>query len=188
MKNFKIHLVMIFLFNFIIVFNFAQSQMIANITEDVETEFGTYHPYSVSFSPNVPTFSVEADFGNVTNFEGMNCVFNSVDSAFLFQNHFAVKRSRYKQLFDVYNDCTWDGIPIFVTTDAVLHIYHVLFDHFLSEIEMQRFVASLKLMTDVLIDGTESAMNEANLALTQEALKRNLAFLYVAKKNVGSIF
>ena len=160
----------------------TNAQMIANISEDVQTDFGVYQPITVEFTPSIPSFTVAPDFSNVTNFYHLADYLNSTDSVFLNQNHFAVKRSRYKQLFDIYNDCTWDGTPIFVTTDAVLHIYHVLFDHFLSEIEMQRFVASLNLMTDVLIDGTESAMNEANLAITQEALNRNLAFLYVAKK------
>jgi len=158
-----------------------KAQMIAEITEDVQTDFGLYQPIPVEVSPSVPSFDLAPDFSNVMNYAHLSCLFNATDTTFLQRNHFAVKRSRYKQLFDIYNDCTWDGTPIFVTTDAVLHIYHVLFDHFLSEIEMQKFVVSLNLMTDVLIDGTQSAMNEANRAITQEALTRNLAFLCVAK-------
>jgi hypothetical protein len=167
---------------FMILTSSVNAQMIAEITENVQTDFGVYQPIAVEFTPAVPPITVEPDFSNVTNFSRLSHFINTTDSAYLHRNHFAVKKSQFKQLFDVYNDCTWDGTPIFVTTDAVLHIYHVLFDFFLSEIEMQKFVASLDMMTDVLIDETESVMNDANLATTQEALNRNLAFLYVAKK------
>jgi len=167
---------------FVIIISSANAQMIAEITKNVQTEFGTYHPYSVSFTPNVPTFSVEPDFNNVVNFENFKSVFNSVDSAFLFQNHFVVKKCRYQQLYDLYNMATWGGEPIFVTTDAVLHIYHVLFDHFLSEIELQKFVATLNDMTEALIIETQSQFNQSSQAEVKEATRRNLAFLYVAKK------
>jgi len=160
----------------------AQSQMIATITEDVETNFGTYHPIHVNFNPNVPAFIVQPDFSNVANFSQFEWMINSVDSALLLQNHFTVKKSQYQQLYDIYNICTWDGTPLFVTSDAVLHIYHVLFDYFLSQIEMQKFVTTLNDLTEVLIQHTESHKNQVNSPLAKEAAKRNLAYLYVAKK------
>ena len=160
----------------------AQSQMIATITEDVETNFGTYHPIPINFSPQVPNFTVEPDFSNVANFSKFEGMFNSVDTALLLKNHFTVKKSQYQQLYDIYNKCTWHGTPLFVTSDAVLHIYHVLFDYFLSQIEIQKFVTTLNDLTEVLIQHTESQMNQINSSLAKEAAKRNLAFLYVAKK------
>lgn len=160
----------------------AQSQMIATITEAVETNFGTYHPISVNFNPQVPNFTVEPDFSNVANFSQFEWMINAVDSSLLLRNHFTVKKSRYQQLYDIYNICTWDGTPLFVTSDAVLRIYHVLFDYFLSQIEMQKFVTTLNDMTDALIQQTESQMNQLSSPLAKEAAKRNLAYLFVAKK------
>jgi len=157
-------------------------QMLATITEDIVTEFGTYHPIAVNFTAQVPAFSFKPDFGDVNNFEQVSWNFNGIDSALLRANHFTVKKSQYKQLFDVYNSCTWNGTPIFVTSDAVLHIYHVLFDHFLSQIEMQKFVTNLNDLTEVLIQQTESQSNQLNSSLAKEAAKRNRAYLYVAKK------
>ena len=125
----------------------AQSQMIATITEAVETNFGIYHPIPVNFNPQVPNFIVEPDFSNVVNFSQFELWIEPVDSSLLINNHFAVKKSSYKQLYDIYNVCTWNGMPIFVTSDAVLHIYHVLFGHFLSQIELQKFVTTLNDLT-----------------------------------------
>ncbi|MBL7136706.1 MAG: DUF3160 domain-containing protein [Candidatus Marinimicrobia bacterium] len=160
----------------------AQSQMIANITDDVQTDFGIYHPYLANFIPDVPTFSVEADFSNVSNFSMIEWMINSTDSTLLVQNHFTVKKSRHKQLYDIYNDCTWNGMPIFVTTDAVLHTYHVLFDRFLSEIEVQKFIEMLDLLTETLVNQTESVFTQSTKPEAKEAARRNLAFLCVAKK------
>ncbi len=158
------------------------AQMIATITEDVETDFGIYHPYSAEFTPDVPLFTVESDFSNVENFSHLYAGFSAIDSSLLLKNHFTVKKSQYTQMYDVYNSCTWDGIPIFVTTDAVLHTYHVLFDRFLAELEMQVFVPALELLSETLINETQTVFLEATTPETREAARRNLAFLYVSQK------
>jgi hypothetical protein len=160
----------------------AHAQMIANITEDVPTDFGTYHPYAANFTPMVPRFTVASDFSNVSNYQEMSGLFNSKDEDLLQQNHFTVKKSQYQQLFDIYNLCTWDEIPIFVTTDAVLHTYHTLFDRLLAEIEMHYFVNTLNRFTETLINQTTSQLPQTDKTLTTEAAYRNLAFLCVAAK------
>ncbi|MDZ7291691.1 MAG: DUF3160 domain-containing protein [candidate division KSB1 bacterium] len=159
----------------------VKSQMLAQITEAVETDFGWYHPYAATFVPNVPAFSVKPDFSNVVNFSNQ-WGFSATDSTLLLQNHFTVKKSQYQQLYDIYNACTWNGMPIFVTTDAVLHTYHVLFDRFLAEIEVRKFVEALFLLTETLIDSTQSVFTQSTKSETREAAHRNLAFLCVAKK------
>jgi hypothetical protein len=160
----------------------THAQMIANITEDVSTDFATYHPYSANFTPMVPSFTVVSDFSNVSNYQEMSHLFNSKDEDLLRQNHFTVKKSQYQQLFDIYNLCTWDSIPIFVTTDAVLHTYHTLFDRLLAEIEIQYFVNTLNRFTETLINETTSQLPQTDKALTTQAAYCNLAFLCVAAK------
>ncbi|MFB0517382.1 MAG: DUF3160 domain-containing protein, partial [Candidatus Neomarinimicrobiota bacterium] len=159
-----------------------QAQMLADITSDVETEFGTYHPYLVEVIPSLETYAVEPDFSNVDDFARFAGTFNSIDSTLLLQNHFTVRRGKYQQLYDIYNSCTWDGVPIFVTTDAVLHTYHVLFDRFLAEIEIQHFVEMLGLMTDALLDSTQSVFEQSTQPEAQGAARRNLAFLSVTAR------
>lgn len=160
----------------------VHSQMIVTISNDVETNFGTYHPIQVEFTPSVPEFTLDPDFKNVENFENLKWFFTSSDVDMLSRNYFTVKKSQYKQLYDIYNGCTWNGTPIFVTTDAVLHTYHVLFDYFLAEIEIQKFVDTLNKMTDALIDYTESEINNLSVPEARESARRNLAYFYVAKK------
>ena len=176
--------VLYLLFLLIIFFrvSVAQTQMIANITHDIQTDFATYHPYPADFTPAVPFYTVNNDFSNIDNFSEFQYLFNSVDSSLLLQNHFTVKKSQYKQLYDIYNASTWDAKPIFVTTDAVLHIYHVFYDKMLAKIEMQRFVGYLDELTSALIAETELVYQQAKNPTAKEAARRNLAYLYVAHK------
>ena len=156
-----------------------QAQMLANITTDVETEFGTYRPYPVDVVPVLEYYTIEPDFSDVSNFSSVEGRFDSVDLTFLSRNHFAVKKSQYQQLYDVYNACTWDGMPIFVTTDAVLHTYHVLFDRILAEIEVQQFMELLGLMTDTLLVNAQLISDQSTKLEVQTAADRNVAFLGV---------
>jgi hypothetical protein len=181
MKNSKIYLSVLLAVTYGAFIYSVNAQMIATITEDVSTDFGTYHPYAANFTPMVPAFTVASDFSNVSNYQEMSYLFNSKDESLLQQNHFTVKKSKYQQLFDIYNLCTWDGIPIFVTTDAVLHTYHTLFDRLLAEIEIQHFVNTLNQLTGTLINETQSQLTQTEKVLTTDAVYRNLAFLCVAK-------
>jgi hypothetical protein len=182
MKNLRDYLSMLLVMICGVFICSANAQMIATITQDVSTEFGTYHPYAAHFTPMVPAFTVASDFSNVSNYQEMSYLFNSKDKDLLQQNHFTVKKSQYQQLFDIYNLCTWNSVPIFVTTDAVLHTYHSLFDRLLAEIEMQHFVNTLNQLTETLISETQSQLTQTEKVLAYDAVYRNLSFLCVATK------
>ena len=180
MKNLKIYLSVFFAVTYGAFICSANAQMMATISENVSTDFAIYHPYAANFTPIVPTFTVASDFSNVSNYQEMSYLFNSKEEDLLQQNHFTVKKSRYQQLFDIYNLGTWDGIPIFVTTDAVLHTYHTLFDRLLAEIEMHHFVNALDQLTETLINETKSQLTQTEKVLASDAVYHNLAFLCVA--------
>ena len=178
MRNSKIFKSIVFIF----IPALLLGQMMAEIDEDVTTNFGIYRPYPAVFSSNVPAFAVTADFSNVVNFEHFSQGFTKGESELLQSNHFTVKFSQYKQLYDIYNECTWDATPVFVTTDAVLHIYHVLFDQMLADIEVQKFIETLDNLTQALLDDAESIYTQSADAEIRETSRRNMAFLGVANK------
>jgi hypothetical protein len=160
----------------------VQAQMMVDITSDIPTDFATYRPYPAFFTPQIPSYSVEQDFSNILNFDRLEDRFDAYDLNLLRRNHFAAKKSRYLQLYDIYNESTYDATPIFVTTDAILHIYHVLYDKMLAEIEMNKFVPVLRDLTDEMIQQTETVFQNTENADIEEAARYNLAFFYVARK------
>ena len=156
----------------------SAQQMIANIAKDVETEFGTYRPYSVDIEPSVEPYTVEPNFENVVNFGEF--VFSEADQLLLRQNYFVVKPSPYKQLYDVYNECESAGTPAFVTTDAVLHAFHVLYDYILRRLEVRKFVEDLEKLNKALLNEAELVYDEATVAEVKDAARMSVAYLTVA--------
>ena len=161
---------------------FSVAQMMATITEEVITDFGVYYPRTVEFTPAVPEYSLPADFSTVEFFNQFNTRyrFNETELALLAQNHFLVRHGNYKQFYDIYNEATNNSTPLFITSDAVLHIYHVLFDNILTRIEEDHFYYILIQLTQSIIAQSDSVYQQALDAQVKEAARRNLAFAYTA--------
>jgi hypothetical protein len=99
----------------------------------------------------------------------------------LSQNGFVVLRvNSYGTLADFYNDAYDKNMPIMITTDAVLHTYHVLFDETLKQIETNEFIGELNSMINtLLVKAQEEAESVAGNPL-ETASKLNLMYLEVA--------
>lgn len=77
----------------------------------------------------------------------------------------------YKRLKD-------DEIPIFITTDSLLHIYHIQFDETLRGIEEREFYDDLWQLSKAMLD--KAVVDYANSAGdAKEAAKMNMAFFSV---------
>lgn len=171
-----------------ILFNIASmsmAQMLATINGDVQTDFAVYSPVSVTFTPQVPAFTAPADVTSIPYYNLYQYNFHDSDRGRLSENHFTSLASQYKQMYDVYNECTWTGMPVFVTTDAVLHIYHTLFDQVLAEMETAHFLPRLLEISRAIQTESQSLLQSATTSEAQEALTRNLAFASVAVRLMG---
>jgi len=171
----------------------VQSQMIATIDHPVASEFGEYVPNLVRITPNAETYQVAPDLSNVVNIQHFN--FSAEEKRFLTSNHFFVTPKRtgdhtgYKEIYDVYNECREQGIPIFVTTDAVLHTFHLLFDQMLMEVEQQQFFGDLNNLLSGLLDIViYDQYPKVTDAETRQAVLKTLDFLIVAKVLLDSTY
>ena len=158
-------------------------QMMVEITEAVETGFGAYTPYPVSVTPSVAPYTIQPDLSNVTNLNGFG--FSEHAEEMLAQNGFVVTPSTYKQMYDIYNFCHEENIPVFVTTDAVLHAYHILFDYGLRVLEMQMFYDDLVALTSGMVDEVYEQVQAAPEGRVKQAAVRNWAYFWVAGQLLG---
>ncbi|MQY63366.1 MAG: DUF3160 domain-containing protein, partial [Calditrichaeota bacterium] len=174
-------------------------QMMADITGDVVTEFGTYHPYLVDVTPSLQPYTIEPGFGNVVNFNAFT--FSDNERVRLLQNGFVARfqpnrrqGTGYKQIYDIYYECRDYEIPIFVTTDALLHTFHILYDYTLRIMELEQFIPDLDSLTEALVSKSQEYYAIANLysSITDSTLKRatlkNLAYTSVAAFLLDSTF
>lgn len=168
------------------------AQMLAHITQPVETPFGTYQPYLVSVQPSVPPLRVAADFSNVTNFGQFT--FSEQELALLRQNHFVVTPRRlhggtgFREMYDIYNEARELGIPILVTSDAMLHTFHLVFDNVLKTLEEQHFFGWLGELLAAIYQETLAQQAAAHDSLALWALGRNIEYLNVARALLDSTF
>ena len=174
------------------IFCYAQESMIADITESVETEFGTYIPYLVEIEPDVAQYEIESDFSNVVNFTDFN--FTEVQKEKLLQNHFVVIPGRdsgptgYKEIYDIYNEARENDIPQFITTDAVLHTYHKLYDKILMTVEEDFFIQFLIHMDSLLLEESLNYFNNSSEDFAKECFKKVVAYFSVPMKILDEYF
>jgi len=73
-------------------------------------------------------------------------------------------------------------VPIFITTDSVLHYYHLVFSSTLLRLERSIFFDSLWQMDKDLLESSMNLYKQTNDPLIKEAARRNMAYFSVALK------
>jgi hypothetical protein len=146
------------------------------IAETVPGGFADYVPYQVKVEPAVPGY--EINLSQVAN-PDLLIRLSDEQRAMLEEDGFVVVPSQVAQIYEIYKSAKERGIPIFVTTDALLHAYHILYDYTLRSAEIQHFVNDLQGLNAVMIEVAEEQYSAAS-GKPQEAARRNLAFFSVA--------
>lgn len=87
-------------------------------------------------------------------------------------------------IIEPYTTLREGGVPAFITSDTLLHLYHVQFDDILKCVETNEFLPKLVTMSSALL---EEALYQRNTFTgdLREAAVRNAAFLSVANRLVG---
>jgi len=170
-----------------------------NPTEENETqgirrvELSSYYsPRPISASPGAPSYSLPIQLGDMANAEH---VFRFLrvdddDKEAIERNGFVVVDARapwgemYNDMVDPYLELEDKGIPCFVTSDSLLHIYHVQFDGILKCVEENEFFGDLVVMSNALLEES-LAQYESFSEDLKEAARRNVAFFTVAMKLLG---
>lgn len=98
------------------------------------------------------------------------------------QNQPDLLHQTWWQFGDVYDEGYRQGIPLFITTDAALHTFHVIYDQTLVALERTVFVGTLRQFTAGLMDVATFQYGAAKDAATREAARLNLGYMAVAAR------
>ena len=152
------------------------------INNIVAGDFADFISYEEPFSPNAPVYVVNPGLTNIANLDDYPTLPSAV-SLMIQNNGFAViPQSEYDQIHELLSENDERGIPSFVSSDAVLHAYHVLYDMALREIEVYSFWDLLGNLTAALLDVSFSQYQTAPAGRWKDAALRNLMFFSVAMK------
>ncbi|MFZ5918048.1 MAG: DUF3160 domain-containing protein [Chloroflexota bacterium] len=146
------------------------------ILESQQTAFAAYQPEPVNVKASVPPY--EIDLEAVVNPDLIQQL-SPQQQALLAANGFVVLPWGPEQIYQVYKAAQDSGAPILVTTDALLHSHHVLYDYALRLAELEHFVADLTALNAAMLAAAQEQYAGAS-ATVQEAARRNVAFFAVA--------
>ncbi len=151
-----------------------------------EGTFGKYfEPYEPNIEPNAPGYTLPLDLDNIINLADAEKVTDvETISDNLRQNGFSIIEPRgrvWDDIVEPYEYISSRGIPIFLTTDTLLHLYHIQFDETLKDIEEREFIRDINNLTVVLLNEALGLYEQLQGDL-KEAAMRNVAYLSVARK------
>ncbi len=145
--------------------------------------FADYNPEPTSVNPSVPSYSVQPGLANVTN--ARDFTLSPAMQSLIEKNDFAAQfsqRTQYKQLYQLYQDFGFKKYPAFVTTNSLLHVYHLMFDKLLRSIESKYLLTDLKELNAAMLTASQSQYTTLKGTSAENAAKRNLAYFSVAAR------
>ncbi len=144
-----------------------------------QTAFAQYYqPQEVTVSPAAPGYSLPLDLDTIVNQDVLRRVSPRAQEL-LMQNGFVVMpRGRQEEIVEVYDDIEDADIPVFVTADSLLHVYHIQFDEALKDIEEREFYEDLRTLSQELMNDSSVKYRQFDGDL-QEVARRNWIFFAV---------
>ena len=147
-----------------------------------------YTPAKITVDPDVPPYQLPLNLSNVSNIENMTSEFglSKQENKLLRTNGFAIMD--YWDVDDItspYEDMKARNVPIFVTSDTLLHLYHIQFDEILKGAEEREFFDALLDMSAAMLKRSEQDYDNYDDATDpemKEAARRNVAYFAVAVK------
>ena len=140
-----------------------------------------YHPITVVTTGNAPGYTLPLDLGKITNGDMIRGI-SPTDRAQLQKNGLLLRPpSGSSNIVNFYHLIEEQGDPVYVTPDAVLHIFHIQFNETLKTIEEEKLIPLALTITQRMQEASAAQVKSFTGDL-QEAARRNLAYFSVARQ------
>jgi len=141
-----------------------------------------YVPLRVEVKPSLTPYSFTIDA--VSNPELVRQL-NEAQKELLSHNGFVVVPQGYAQIYDIYKQGKDRGVPLFITTDAVLHAYHILYDYVLRSVEYDHLIADARALSRAMLAAAEQQHRSAT-GDVKESARIVMAYFAVAARLIDS--
>jgi hypothetical protein len=141
-----------------------------------------YKPTAIKLTPKSPDYSLPLSLDLTSNIGQVKekLQLNSQQEAVLATNGFVVIPWQGDDVVQPYKDIKNREVPIFVTSDTLLHLYHIQFNEILKRIEEEEFFNQLVDMSLAMVQKAEEDYQSFTDAELKEAARRNVAYFTVA--------
>jgi hypothetical protein len=145
-----------------------------------EAGFGEYTPVETSLPQRHEGYTLPLSLDDVPHLDLSGL--DPAQQGLLAENGFVVVPSDYREFYALYQDAHDQQRPLFVSTDSVLHVYHLLFDKVLRTAEDEYFNADLVKLTQGMLWASEQQLDALRGTTLEEPARRNVAYFAVALK------
>lgn len=145
--------------------------------------FAVYKEVEAKVTPSVKPYTAENGLSNIINKDDF--AFSDEAENALIKNGFVVVPNTHSEFFSVYESNRYALTPNFVTTDAMLHNYHLYFSYLLRTMEKDYLSAELASLTKSMLEKSQEQYETLKGTDWENAAKRNVAYYAVAANILG---
>jgi hypothetical protein len=142
------------------------------------TTFASFKPQPVAAAATNDAPAIAPDLSNVA----VPFILSPEQRAKLGQQGFVISPGDTKEFFELYERARYNYEPVFVTSDSLLHVYHLLFDRTLRVAEQEQFAPMLATLDWALLNASLEQAAALQGTPWAEAARRNAAYFAVAVK------
>ena len=148
--------------------------------ERFKASFASFNAQASNVKEGFPAYKLSSDLSNLYNPGSIEL--SDAQKKILASNSFVAEPTGFKQFYQLYENIRYYEVPVFVSTDSVAHVYHLLFDKVLRETEKQFLTKDLLSLTKALYNESLKQYKTLENSELAPAALRNLAFTAIAWK------
>jgi hypothetical protein len=156
----------------------VDSESLVEPVLDPMPRFASFSPMPVNVAPAMFHDPISPDMSNVL----VPFTLSPDQLQRLGQSGVVVSPGEEKEFFTVYEKARYVNVPVFVTSDSLLHSYHLIFDKVLRTAERQSFIPLLQELNEAMLAQTDAQYQELQGTPWEEAARRAVAFVAVGSK------
>ncbi len=140
--------------------------------------FANYQVPDLKIIPAVIQEPIAQDLSNVRN----SYILSQGLRQRLGETGFVIAPGTEKEFFTIYEKARYANQPVFITSDSLLHVYHLLFDKVLRTAEVQYFIPMLHDLNAAMLTQVDAQYADLQGSAWQDPALRTVAFVGVASK------
>ena len=148
------------------------------VAEHPRMVFAAYPLEPVTSKPSLPQEAIDPRMGNVL----VPLVLSAEQLAELGEAGVVASPADYPEFHVLYQETVKNNLPVFVTSDALLHAYHLIFDQLLSTLEEEVFFPKLRELNQALLAQTLAEYEQLKGTAWETAAKNIYAYVAVGSR------
>lgn len=133
------------------------------------------------YSPETSDIALLPDLSNIENLDQFSHLTEN-QRRMLAENLFVVTPTSYEQLFYLYDDNEYKRLPSFITSDSVLHTYHMFFDGALRTTEGTQLLPAIERLNSGMLQNLLVLREAYGASGLEEDFDVVIAYLVVAHR------